>query len=178
MFRLAQCNCCSWHSFAVNAAVQKLEFHRIWPGKEKDGMGADSTDWCPRWLSSAYHCKFLQNVPPSFLHSHFHIYRKTIIPVFKAVHDPFLYLSNIVCHFPLASLSHKIGSFSEPPTFALSQTSSCVWYKVVDSLSHKGKNRFHPLVLFSDGGRFHLRDTWTLRIALTYLQKLWCVVCW
>jgi hypothetical protein len=80
---------CSWHSYAVNVAVLKLEWHRIWPGKERDGMGADSTDWCPRWLSSDYERKFLQNIPPSFLRSHSHIYHKTITPVFTAVQDPF-----------------------------------------------------------------------------------------
>jgi hypothetical protein len=73
----------------VDVAVQKLECHRIWPGNERDGMGAGNTDWCPRWFSSDYQCKFLQNIPPSFLQSHFHIYHKAITPVFTAVQDPF-----------------------------------------------------------------------------------------
>lgn len=53
----------------------------------------------------------------------------TVMPVFKDVQEPLLHLSNTVCYFPLASVSHKMGSFSEPPTFALSQTSYYVCTK-------------------------------------------------
>ena len=161
----------------MNAAVQKLELHRIWPGKEKDGMGADNTYWCPRWLSSAYQRKFIQNVPPSFLHSHFHIYHKTIMSVFKTVHGPFLICQISFVTFRWLPCRIKLAHSASRPLsrcrrqVVMSGTKSSTVCHIME------KNRFHPLVLFSDEGRFHLRDTWTLRIALTYLQKCWCVVC-